>query len=227
MPQAVVKVGGSLLFDEKGELRTEYLRSLIVTLKLASQNSRLVVVVGGGQVARKYIEAGRGLGASEGALDEVGIFASRLNASLLFAAFYKTFPIIPTSLREIRALTLSDLPVVFTGGLQPGQSTTTTAALIAEALSWDLVIATDVSGIFDKDPKKYPDAKLLKQVMASDLLSKFSSNQVAGGYKLLDPLTLHIIIRSKRTVRVIAGEPSENIARALSGENIGSVILPG
>ncbi|MEM4853744.1 MAG: UMP kinase, partial [Thermofilum sp.] len=81
--------------------------------------------------------------------------------------------------------------------------------------------------IFDKDPKKYPDAKLLKQVMASDLLSKFSSNQVAGGYKLLDPLTLHIIIRSKRTVRVIAGEPSENIARALSGENIGSVILPG
>lgn len=226
MLQAVVKVGGSLLFDERGELRIDYLRSLIDVIWHAAQRGRLVVVVGGGQVARKYINAGRLLNASEGALDEVGILASRLNAALLFAVFYGNFPIIPRTLDEVRALSLSELPVIFAGGLQPGQSTTTAAALIAEALSWNLIIATDVSGIFDKDPKKYPEARLLERVAASDLLKSFSSDQVAGGYRLLDPLTLNIIMRSKRAARVVCGEPPENILRALSGESVGSIILP-
>lgn len=227
MLKAVVKVGGSLLFSNDGELRIEYIRSLVDVLQRAAQKNKLIVVVGGGQTARRYIRAGRALGINEGALDEVGIFASRLNAALLFTAFYGTFPIIPRSLEEVRSLSLSELPVIFMGGLQPGQSTTTTAALIAESLSCDLIIATDVEGVFERDPKRYPEAKLLDRVPASSLLRSFSSDQVAGGYKLLDPLTLNIIIRSRRSARVIGGDPPENILRALSGESIGSLILPG
>ena len=226
MAGAVIKVGGSLLFDEGGELRLEYIRALLETLRKAAAESKLVVVVGGGRVARKYIAAGRALGAGEGALDEVGIMASRLNAALMFACFYGRMPIVPKSLEEIHALALSNLPVVFTGGLQPGQSTTTTAALIAEALSSELVIATDVEGVFDKDPKRHPEAKMLRRVPASKLLAMFSEDMLPGGYKLLDPLTLRVILRSKLRCRVISGDPPENIIRALQGEDIGSLILP-
>jgi uridylate kinase len=222
----VVKVGGSLLFDERGELRTEYMRTLIPVLKELSKSCRLVVVVGGGRIARKYIGYGRELGVNEGALDQIGILISRVNAALLFSATYGTYPIVPASLDELRMLIASELPIVFMGGLQPGQSTTTTAALAAEALSGELFIATDVEGVYDRDPRLFPDAKLLKRVTASELLGMFGGSQQAGGYRLLDQLTLSIIQRGKLAARVFRGDPAENIRRAVEGEDLGTLILP-
>jgi uridylate kinase, putative len=223
---AVIKVGGSLLFDEKGELRIGYVRSLIPVLRELSQSRKLVVVVGGGRVARKYIGYGRELGLNEGALDKIGVLISRVNAALLFSATYGTYSAVPATLDELRLLIASELPILFMGGLQPGQSTTTTAALIAEAFSGRLFIATDTEGVYDKDPKVFHDAKLLKKVSVSELLAKFGGSQQAGGYRLLDLLTLNIIQRSKLPVRIFKGEPSENIRRAVEGEDIGTLIIP-
>uniref|UniRef100_A0A7J3X5X8 UMP kinase n=1 Tax=Thermofilum pendens TaxID=2269 RepID=A0A7J3X5X8_THEPE len=222
----VIKVGGSLLFNEEGELRTEYVRTLIPVLKELSGSRKLVVVVGGGRAARKYIGYGRELGLNEGSLDQIGILVSRLNAALLFSATYRAYPVVPATLDELRLLLASGLPIVFMGGLQPGQSTTTAAALAAEAFSGEFFIATDTDGVYDKDPKIFRDAKPLKKVYASDLLAMFGGHQRAGGYKLLDQLTLSIIQRSGLTVRVFKGDPAENIRRAVEGEDLGTLIVP-
>ena len=116
--------------------------------------------------------------------------------------------------------------VVFMGGLQPGQSTTTVAALVAEALSAEqLIIATDVDGIYDSDPKLNPAARKFDRVRIEKLEKMFSGGVRAGEYKLLDPLTISLIKRSRIRTQVLNGRPPSNIRRALKGEVVGTLIV--
>ncbi|AGT35074.1 hypothetical protein N186_03550 [Thermofilum adornatum] len=220
MRPAVIKLGGSLLFTEGGELREEYVKSFLASLKKYSEASdrKIVVVVGGGKVARRYIEVGRRLAVNESLLDEIGIQVSRLNASLMHTAFYGTFPLIPDTLRRLHELVNLGMKIIFMGGLQPGQSTTTTAALAAESLGAELIIATDVDGIYTEDPKKHPEASFLEEISVGELKRKFVSGQHAGEYRLIDLYALNIIERGRIATYVLNGNPPDRIFRVLSGE---------
>ncbi len=218
----VIKIGGHLLF-EKGRLRRNYIRSLLGALKKLSREDDPIVVVGGGQAAREYVTAGRELGVNESLLDMLGIQASRVNAALLHTAYHGSPPAIPTTIEEAGRLSRLYKPL-FVGGLQPAQSTTTVAALLAEAFNAPLYIATNVEGIFTDDPRRNPEAKLLKQVHISRLKEMFSSPSAAGGYALLDPLTIAVLERSKIPTRVFSGEPPENILRAVTRGDIGTLV---
>lgn len=222
---AVLKIGGHLVHPVEG-VDPHYVARLVEALKACKREIKsLAVVVGGGVVARRYIEVARTLGVGEGGCDSIGILASRLNAALLSAAFWKGLPPpIPTTL-ESAISQVRSLGIAFMGGLQPGQSTTTVAALVAEALPADLlVIATDVEGVYTADPKLDPSARLLERVSIGQLRSMFSKLSGAGGYKLLDPYTLEIMERSKIRAVVISGKDPENIVRAVRGEKIGTLI---
>ncbi|WP_288005675.1 UMP kinase [Thermofilum sp.] len=220
MRPAVIKLGGSLLFTEGGELREEYVKSFLASLKKYSEASdrKIVVVVGGGKVARRYIEVGRRLAVNESLLDEIGIQVSRLNASLMHTAFYGTLPLVPDTLRRLHELVNLGMKVIFMGGLQPGQSTTTTAALAAESLGAELIIATDVDGIYTEDPKKHPEASFLEEISVGELKRKFVSEQRAGEYRLIDLYALNIIQRGRIATYVLNGNPPDRIFRVLSGE---------
>jgi len=115
------------------------------------------------------------------------------------------------------------------GGLQPAQSTTAVAALAAEAIGAEkLIIATDVEGVYTDDPKKKPDAKLLREVTLSRLEEILrGSSHAAGEYKLIDQLALKVLRRSGITALVIDGRRPENLEKALSGERVGTLIIPG
>lgn len=210
------------------ELDIGYLPDLKETLVEAQKlYDWVVVVVGGGEIARKYVKWGRKLGLSESALDVVGLRLAAVNASLLWAYFHGVAPPkVPSSLHEALDL-LPAWRLIFVGGFQPAQSTTTVAALVAEALRAErLVIATDVDGVYDDDPKKNPSARKLDEVSASELERLFSRNAVAGEYRLLDATTLSIVKRSKIDTVVVSGKPPLNILKALRGERIGTKILP-
>jgi len=224
---AVIKVGGHVLFNGL-ELDLEYARELKDALRRAAgEYEWLVVVVGGGEVARKYISWGRGLGLNEASLDVIGLRVAMVNASLMWAYFHEaTPPLVPSSVHEVASM-LPAWRVVFVGGFQPAQSTTTVAALVAEAIRAEkLVIATDVDGVYDDDPKRNPHARKFKEITASDLEAMLRGSLKAGGYQLLDSMALSIIRRSGIETRVIAGKPATNILRALRGEDIGTRILP-
>lgn len=225
MDRFVVKLGGSLLFEKNGSLRIDFIQRFLDILREPSvREKKTVVVVGGGATARQYINCARGSVLNESALDQLGILASRLNASLLYTMFYNAFPTVPSTLEELARMYASNMPVLFMGGLQPGQSTTTVSALVAEATGSGLIIATDVEGVYTADPKKDPNAKLLESVSVEKLIEVFSNVQKAGEYRLLDLLTLQIIKRSKIPVRVVKGDPPENIKRVIRGESIGTII---
>ncbi len=51
------------------------------------------------------------------------------------------------------------------GGTEPAHSTDAVGSILAEFVGADLLInATSVDGLYDKDPKKYQDAKTLPEV---------------------------------------------------------------
>lgn len=227
MRYAVVKVGGHVLFNGL-ELDVDYAKSLCTELKRVLEDyDGLAIVVGGGELARKYVSWGRALGLNDSALDVLGIRVAAVNAALLWSLFHGVSPPeVPSSLSGVVAA-IPVWRVVFAGGFQPAQSTTTVAALVAEALGAEkLVLATDVDGIYEEDPKRNPKARKLEEVSVSELEKMFLEGVRAGEYRLLDPLTLAVIKRSKVETRVVRGKPPSNIVRALRGEPLGTLVRP-
>ncbi len=202
----VLKLTGKVF--EPGNERV--LLEITEILKEKASTDRLVVITGGGKTARKYVELGKELGVSNAWLDLLGMEASRLNALLLAASLSElAYTPIPRSVDEVLQ-GLSTGKVVVLGGLQPGQSTNAVSAMIAELVKADLLInATNVDGVYDKDPSKYPDAKPLKEVSIQQLAEMLRSQDFRPGhYELLDAVALRVIARSKiRLVFVNAFKP--------------------
>ncbi len=202
----VLKLTGKVF--EPGNERV--LLEITEILKEKASTDRLVVITGGGKTARKYVELGKELGVSNAWLDLLGMEASRLNALLLAASLSElAYTPIPRSVDEVLQ-GLSTGKVVILGGLQPGQSTNAVSAMIAELVKADLLInATNVDGVYDKDPSKYPDAKPLREVSIQQLAEMLRSQDFRPGhYELLDAVALRVIARSKiRLVFVNAFKP--------------------
>ena len=187
----------------------------------------MVVVTGGGSIARKYIATARELGASEAVCDQIGIHVSRLNAQLLATALEESaFPEIPETFEDLTRSAGSGLVVVM-GGLQPGQSTNAVAALAAEVMHADLLVnATNVDGVYTADPRKDSHAKKLDEVTPEDLMRILSSEGIrAGEYALMDPVAIRIIQRSRISATVIDGRDPSNVDKALRGKRIGTRIV--
>ena len=198
----VVKVSGSVF--NVAEPRSALERVSVVSSQLKSLRSlgfRIVVVAGGGPVSRAYINVGRALGLDEGTLDQIGIYVTRANASLLATCLGEyAHPLVPETLNELLTYYESSEKIIVAGGLHPGHSTNAVAALIAERVRADLLVnATDVEGVYNKDPRENPDAKLRKEIHIDDLekLVAESSGYRAGTYRLMDLVSVKILKRSK------------------------------
>ena len=220
----VVKISGRIISPQNIGLVREYSRILG---EAHLQGKRLAVVVGGGATARSYIEAARSLECSEAVLDIIGIDASRLNARLLIAGLgSKAHPLVPGNLGEFLQYWESG-KIVVAGGFQPGQSTNAVAAVVAEAIGADkLINATLVDGIYDKDPARHSDAKLLERITYRELRDILQSTQtsLAGAYELFDPVALNVAERSRIKLVFINGWNPENLAKALRGEPVGTLV---
>ncbi len=223
----VIKISGSFIQPDKPETVKKYAE---VLLELYKEGYRPMAVVGGGGIARMYINAARMLGASESMLDLLGIEVTRLNAQLLITALGENaLPNPPKTIDEMLEAKNDPLErISVMGGLQPGQSTNAVSAVAAELFGAKKIInATKVDGVYDKDPRIYKDAKLIKRITVfqlRELLARQSAQ--AGKYQLLDPPSLTIIERSRITLHIVNGKDPENVARVLRGEDIGSTVLP-
>jgi len=223
----VIKISGSFVQPSRPELIEKYANSILRAEKLGY---RPIVIVGGGEVAREYINAGRKLGINEALLDLIGIQVTRLNARLLIHALgNRALNMVPESVVDLIEACEDPLErIVVLGGLQPGQSTNAVSAIAAEVAGAKLIInATKVDGVYDKDPEKHPDAKLIKKIEVGELRKLLlSQSALAGKYELFDSPSLTIISRSKIKVRVINGREPDNVVRVLKGEDLGTLIIP-
>ncbi len=228
----VIKIGGSLLFTENFKINLKLINEFCSIFKDSRNSGTHVIVCGGGIIAREYIKAVRSLQGTESLCDIFGIEISRINSQLLISAFQDfAYPQVPTSIKDLSVAILFDKIIVM-GGLQPGQSTTSVALEAAEFIkAKEIIILTDVKGIYDKDPKKFEDAKIFKNMTYSRLKelifeSSGDNQATAGEYRIFDAVSLQILKRSNIKVIVMSGKELNELKKYWSGkENINGTVI--
>ena len=116
--------------------------------------------------------------------------------------------------------------IVVMGGLKPGITTDTVAALVAERINAELLVkGTDQNGVYDKDPRKHPNAVKLDRLSIEDLAKVFEHNEhKAGIHQIIDPEAIKVLMRKRLKIIVVNGFVPENMLAAINGENVGTVI---
>jgi uridylate kinase len=219
----VIKLSGSI-FNFKTQSAT--LKKYAALLIALTDKVQPIIVTGGGKIARYYIELARTLNSDEATLDALGIDVSRLNARLLLTAIgHVGYPQIPKTLDEV-AIAVEFNKIVVAGGLHPGQSTNATSALISEKIGADTLInATDVPGIYDKDPSVNSDARMFSELSVDKCMELLrQKNSQAGTYELMDLVALKVIHRSKIQTIVTKADIDTLKDIILNGSNIGTRI---
>lgn len=186
----------------------------------------VAVVVGGGSVSRELIQAAKVMGLSEPQQDAVAISISRVLAQLLALKLGKSgSPTVPTMIEEA-GTQLEEGKIVVMGGLKPGMTTDTVAALLAVHVKADLLVkATDQDGVFDRDPRKLPTARKLDSLRFEDLPRVFEANKHrAGIHQIIDPEAVRILRKRRIKMVVVNGFKPENVLLAVKGEKVGTVI---
>ncbi len=222
--RVVVRIGGSIVASPPNpEIMSEYAGML---RELKEQGHELVVVVGGGSLARDFIRIAEDMGLSEFNQDEVAIGVSRLFAQLLAMRLGDLgLGSVPTSVDEaVRGLKTRKIVVM--GGVRPGMTTDAVAAAVAERVGAKLLVkATDQNGIYTKDPRRYPEAKKIDKLSFDDLFQFFEENKhKAGIHQVLDPEAVRILQKGKTKTVVVNGFKPENILSAVRGKKVGTLI---
>lgn len=108
--------------------------------------------------------------------------------------------------------------VIFAAGTgNPYFSTDTTAALRAAEIEADVILlAKKVDGVYNKDPKKYNDA------IKYDKLSYI--NVLEQGLQVMDSTAASLCMDNNIPILVFALDEPGNIKRAITGENIGTLV---
>jgi len=222
--KVVVRVGGSVVGSPLNSLLIAKYVDLLKELK--QQGHEVVAVVGGGSLAREFIKAAADLGLEETRRDWVAIHVSRLFAQLFMLSLGEIgCGSVPVSVDEAQACFDTGKVVVF-GGLRPGMTTDSVAALIGERIHADLLVkGSNVDGIYSKDPKKYSDAKKLDALRFEDLGKLFEADSHRAGInQIIDPEAVKILQRCKIKTVVVNGYDSENVLAAVKGKQVGTVI---
>ena len=224
MTRLVVRIGGSVVASPiNTDLMSKY-AELIKQIK--SQGHEIAVILGGGSLAREFISIAKNLGLDMPAQDEIAISCSRLFAQLFLKKLgHLACSKVAVTLDEA-AEYFSQGKIVVMGGLKPGITTDTVAALVAERLNAQLLVkGTDQDGVYNKDPRKFPDAIKQNRLSFDDLskVLEFSEHK-AGIHQVIDPMAIKILKQNHMKLIVFNGFKPENLLAAAGGKNVGTLI---
>jgi len=220
----VIRVGGSVVASPFNPILMNAYVDLLQDLK--RQGHVVAAVVGGGSLSRDLIKTAHAMGLSEAAQDELAISVSRLMAQLFVLRLGKHGTLtVPTTIEDAAEL-LEKGRVTVMGGLKPGMTTDTVAAMLAERVNAELLVkASDVDGIFTRDPKKHKDAKILETLSFDDLFRFFEKERhEAGIHQVLDPEAVRILQKKRIKTVVVNGFKPENVWLAVKGKRVGTLI---
>src|SRR3989338_1975587 len=162
----IVSLGGSIVVPD--EVDTLFIKNFIACIKeRVSAGERFVITVGGGKTCRKYQASAAELGANHEEWDWIGIYTTQFNAQfmrVLFGALAAPFIVIDPA--DATGLTHS---VIVAAGWKPGHSTDFDAILHAKSTGAKRIVnLSNIDYAYDKDPKKFPDAKKIERISWSE-----------------------------------------------------------
>ena len=215
MNSIVISLGGSVLLSD--DLDIAFFKKLTNLLKQLSKQYKIYIIVGGGKTARTYIQLGRKLNFDEKILDQFGIDITRVNARFLTNLIEISNAEIPNSTDEAIKI---DKPIIVMGGTTPGHSTDMVGAELAEKVSaLKFIIATNVDGVYDKDPNIYSNAKQIKEISIDKLIKDYGTEwSTAGKNLVIDGPALQIIKRAKIPTFVLNGKKLEELEKAIHNQ---------
>ena len=220
----VLRLGGSVLASPVNiDLISRY-AEIVQTLR--KENHELVVIIGGGKLAREFIDIARKLRLDEKDQDKLAILISRVYAQLFLSkiAKQKEKKIVTTLEKVLSYLNKEKLVVM--GGLKPGITTDTVAALVAKKIGANLIVkGTNQDGVFNKDPRGNSDAIKIDDLTFLELSNILQETRhKAGIHQIVDPEALKILRNQNITFIIVNGFTPNNILKAVNGEKIGTKI---
>ena len=190
---------------------------------------QVAIVIGGGNIIRGLAASHRGLERVTG--DYMGMLATVINALALQDALEKrgvaTRVQTAIDIREvaepfIRRRALRHLEkgrvVIFGAGTgNPYFTTDSAAALRANEIHADILLkATNVDGIYTADPKKDPDAELLRDVTYQQMLRQ--------NLTVMDTAAISLCRDNRIPIALFNLRQRGNIRRVACGQRVGSLV---
>jgi 5-(aminomethyl)-3-furanmethanol phosphate kinase len=223
MNATIVKVGGSLA------LHPEKLKALCAKLSDISKKHRLVVVPGGGEFADVVRCLDKRFSLSSGASHRMAILGMDQYGVLLSDLMPNSVTV--DKLEEIKYfLDSGSLPVFlsFNQLLKEEQlenSWNVTSDSIAVYFATRLqalkvLLVTDVDGVYTNNPKNYPDAKLIKNLSAGQLLEMNKRTSV-------DKNLPELLLKTSIDCFVVNGLFPERVEAVLEGEDAVCTLIRG
>lgn len=189
----------------------------------------LGVIVGGGNIWRGHEAAAEGM--DRATADYAGMVATVINAIALQDALERDG--IDTRLqtaiemrevaepfirrRAIRHLEKGRVVLFAAGSGNPFFTTDTAAVLRATEIGAQVILkATNVDGVYDKDPRSNPDARLYETLTHREALH--------ADLRIMDSTAFALAMDNRLPIVVFNVRDPQNIVRAAAGEPVGTLI---
>ncbi|MBD5132268.1 MAG: UMP kinase [Clostridiales bacterium] len=225
----LLKLSGEALAGASGTgIDPETVDKVVVQLvELAKKKVEIAIVVGGGNFWRGRL----GVAMDKVTADHMGMLATIMNALALQDAIEKkgiptrvqtalSIPAVaePFILRKaVRHFECGRIVIFACGTGNPYFTTDSGAALRAAEIKADaLLMAKNVDGVYDSDPKTNPNAKKLNELSYMDVLNK--------NIAVMDFTSVTMCMENKIPIVAFGLAEQNSIIRAVSGEKIGTII---
>ena len=116
--------------------------------------------------------------------------------------------------------------IIIGAGYSPGHSSDMDAVLLAHNIKANVMMnLTNVDYVYDKDPRKFKDAKPLKKLTWNKFLDIIGRRWVPGKNTPFDPIAAKKCMKFKMKVIIINGNDLGNIKNYLEGKKFKGTIL--
>ena len=227
--RVLLKISGEVLGGEKKfGLDFDVVKKVAGAIKDCVEiGAEIGVVVGGGNFWRGR----QAKSMDRTAADHIGMLATVMNAIALQDALEAAG--VPTRVQTALTITRVAEPYILRKALRhfekgrvvifacgtgnPYFSTDTGAALRAAEIHAEvLLLAKNIDGVYDDDPRKNPAAKKLDEISYIDVIQR--------GLQAMDTTAISLCMENKIPIIAFALHEKDSIVRAVNGEKIGTII---
>jgi uridylate kinase len=216
--------GEALMGDDSYGIKLSTVNRIALDIKsLSKKKIDICIVIGGGNIFRGLLAASEGMDRAQA--DYMGMLATVLNSLALQNALEKinvdtrvmsALPIqsiCETYIRRkaIRHMEKGRIVICAAGTGNPYFSTDTASALRAAELSCDIIYkATQVDGIYNKDPKKFKNAKKYEKISykkyLNDNLKVMDSSAITVAQDNNIPIIVFSIAEKNSLIKTYTGK---------------------
>lgn len=215
----IISVGGSIIIPKAG-FDVKFLQKFrALILSRVKKGQKFVLVIGGGATCRAYQKAlSKAVKTSNTDLDWLGIYSTWFNAEfvrLMFGHYaYQTVIKNPTN------KLITNKPVIICGGWQPGGSTDKDAVLLAKIFrAKELINLSNIECVYDKDPKKFKNAKKIEKISWKDFRKNIVGYKWAPGKNTpFDPAASALAEKLGLKVSILKGTDLGEVEKVLRGK---------